>query len=264
MIQLTDRQIEYLMCIYEENNINITKLSKNFNCSKVNSKNIVDRMIKLGIIYKDNNNLNLTYIGQKLAKDYKIKKENLRSLLATVLDTKTEYLDKYVNSLLSNELEKLSDRLVELEKRRMTLKKMEKIIGYKELKEIFKDENIKISFLILKKNNSFSMAMKGFKQDAYIDMKNREIVLNIAEIIKKFNGFNKNGFLKSLEVHGREINVSQDSVKIPIELVKDWSNIKNGIIMSVIDIKLKANISFNLSHNHSAKFIFIINIFQIS
>ena len=110
-MKLTKMQIEYLLFL--KNNPRkktITDASKYFDCSKVNAKKIMDRMLVLGLLYKDTNDFHLTKIGEKFANEYNQILEDSETILRHILKMDDE------------EVLKVSDELIHLENLREIIK----------------------------------------------------------------------------------------------------------------------------------------------
>ena len=66
-ITITNQQKQYLLYFLENPiPITLTKAAEHFQCSKVNSKKIIDRMVCIGLVYKNNNKMFLTDLEQRL------------------------------------------------------------------------------------------------------------------------------------------------------------------------------------------------------
>ena len=110
-MKLTKMQIEYLLFL--KNNPRkrtITDAGKYFDCSKVNAKKIMDRMLVLGLLYKDINDFYLTMIGEKFANEYNQILEDSKTILRHTLKMDDE------------EVLKVSDELIYLENLREIIK----------------------------------------------------------------------------------------------------------------------------------------------
>ena len=135
-LNITKIQIEYLLFIKNnEGKKTITEASLFFNCSRANSKKILDKMILTGILYKEDNEYKLTKIGCDLSKFYN---ENLEKNLFVV----QKFLDIDDDLARSISLEMLSKRLIPyqeaLEKRYKSMVLAKDIQGREKVQDISK------------------------------------------------------------------------------------------------------------------------------
>ena len=93
------------------NMISITQFSELFNCSKANSKSILDRMVKLGVLYKDKKNYLFTVLGEKIAKTLVEERDKLESVLCNLMNLSKQKSREYANSLACEGIEEFTDKL---------------------------------------------------------------------------------------------------------------------------------------------------------
>lgn len=85
-ITLTNQQTQYLLEMRKSEGENtITHFSHVFNCSKANSKYILDRMLKMGILYKDKNSYKFTVIGEDIVNKISKERDKVKASLEYLL-----------------------------------------------------------------------------------------------------------------------------------------------------------------------------------
>ena len=111
-ISLTNIQKLYMINLSDNANmISITHFSELFNCSKVNSKSILDRMVKIGVLFKDKKNYLFTVLGEKIADELVEERNKLEFVLSNLLDISTDKARQYANSLACEAIPEFTDKL---------------------------------------------------------------------------------------------------------------------------------------------------------
>lgn len=270
-MKLTKMQIEYLLFL--KNNPRkrtITDASKYFDCSKVNAKKIMDRMLVLGLLYKDTNDFHLTMIGEKFANEYNEILEDSKTIL------------RYTLKMDDEEVLKVSDELIHLENIREIIKdysshikKIEKLknkVKNEELLKVYSNSSSDIYLTVYKvsenNKNSFvenSMAMMGFEKEVEIIVEDEEYLCLKTKMIEKIqNGFKKKSmpiFLLYEDEHGEHtLDVKEGMFRIPLKIIKFWNNLGSGILQTSVNLKIKTQIGF-AAHIGKANFVFSVNLY---
>lgn len=271
-LNITKVQIEYLLFIRNYNGKkNITEASYYFNCSKVNSKKILDRMIKIGILYKENNEYKLTKVGIELSDSYNENLDKNLFVLHKFLD-----LDKAIARDLSIEiLSKQFEKLQEAVDRRYNFlsysKKLKGKTKITKLSEMLDEGVYEISFNIKKAENnsdkSFvddSMAINGFESYGNIVIGEKSYIELFAKAINKAqDGYNRKGIATKLYYFKNneefEIESKEKTFRIPLDIIDYWSTSDGIILESSIILTIKSQLGMK-NHVRKANFIFFINL----
>lgn len=271
-LNITKIQIEYLLFIKNyEGRKTITEASLFFNCSRANSKKILDKMILTGILYKEDNEYKLTKIGCDLSKFYN---ENLEKNLFVV----QKFLDIDDDLARSISLEILSKRLIPyqeaMEKRYKSMILAKDIQGrerVQDISEYLEEGRHKINFSIKKideeRKRSFvdnSMALMGFDDHAYLIIGEESYIeLSTKTIKKAHHGYFKKAIATKLFYFddGEEIEIdSKDRIfKIPLDLIDYWSTSDGIILEASLILKIKSQMGITI-HSKKANFLFIVNL----
>ena len=271
-LNITKIQIEYLLFIKNyEGRKTITEASLYFNCSRANSKKILDKMILTGILYKEDNEYKMTKIGHDLSEFYN---ENLEKNLFVV----QKFLDIDYDLAKSISLEMLSKRLIPyqeaLEKRYKSMILAKDIQGREKVQDISKyleKGRHRINFTIKKideeRKKSFvenSMALMGFDDQAYLIIDEEPYIeLSTKTIKKAHHGYFKKAIATKLFYFddGEEIEInSKDRIfKIPLDLIDYWSTSDGIILEASLILKIKSQMGITI-HAKKANFLFIVNL----
>lgn len=271
-LNITKIQIEYLLFIKNyEGRKTITEASQFFSCSRPNSKKILDKMILIGILYKEDNEYKLTKIGHDLSEFYN---ENLDKNLFVV----QKFLDIDDNLARSISLEMLSKRLIPyqeaLEKRYKSMILAKDIQGRERVQDISKylekgrhEINFSIKKISEDSKNSFvdnSMALMGFDDQAYLIMDDEPYIeLSTIPIKKAQHGYLKKAIATKLfyfdEGEEIEINSKNRIFKIPLNLIDYWSTSDGIILEASLILKIKSQMGITI-HAKKANFLFIVNL----
>jgi hypothetical protein len=274
-LNLTKVQIEHLLFIKNnKENVTITQTARRFECSKVNSKKILDRMIVVGVLYKEENNYKLTDIGKDLADFYDKSLEKNKYLFEKLLNVGEETAEKVSIDLMTKEnteLEESIDRKFKILKR---INDFEGPIVGTELSEILPQGRYKLDFIIKKAdeeiNNSFiedSMAIKGFETGAYLNICKESYIELFAKTINKAQGgYLKKGIATKLFFYEKgqevEIDSKNKTFKIPLSIIDYWSKLDGLILMSSLHFTIKAQVGIN-THSNVTNFIFVVNLCSV-
>ncbi len=270
-MKLTKMQIEYLLFL--KNNPKkrtITDASKYFDCSKVNAKKIMDRMLVLGLLYKDTNDFHLTKIGEKFANEYNQILEDSKSILSHILKMDDEEVLKVADELIH--IENLRKKIKDYSSHIKKIEKLKKKVKNEELLKIYSKDSSEIYLTVYKvsenNKNSFvdnSMAMMGFEKEVEIVSEDEEYLCLKTKMIEKIqNGFKKKSipiFLVYEDEKGEHtIFVKDKMFRIPLKIIKFWNNLGSGILQASVNLKIKTQIGF-AAHIGKANFIFSVNLY---
>lgn len=274
---LTGVTIDYLLYFIDfKTDHTITKVAKNFNCSKANSKKILDRMVFLGLLYKEENNYNLTGIGEHFASIYKKKRDNAVMLLKEVYKLRDkDEIDECAKELLRPKLMRLSDIVDEKVEVFSKLKKVGPVVKSEELSEILPKKLIDMSYGIYKlkpKSDDFltekSMASMGFEDQIFLNLEENEkaIYLTSRSVKRNDKGYCKEGIARKLiyveKGEEKEIIPVNRIFKIPFHSIRKWNYLGNGILQTASVFTIIAAIGFN-NHVEKANFVFTINLHKV-
>lgn len=271
-LNITKIQIEYLLFIrnYKASKT-ITEASIFFECSRVNSKKILDRMIVMGLLYKENNGYELTKIGKELADYYNENLEKNLFVMKKFLDLNPKVAEKLSIEVLSKKFENFKeaiDKRYELLSLSKTIKDREKI---KDISYLLRNGVYKINFNIKKideiEERSFmedSMALFGFENNANIVLGEESYIEIYAKPIKKANdGYYRKGIATKLFYFqgGKEYEInSKDRIfKIPLSIIDYWSTSDGILLETSLIFTIKAQIGMKV-HEKKANFLFLINL----
>lgn len=271
-LNITKIQIEYLLFIrnYKASKT-ITEASIFFECSRVNSKKILDRMIVMGLLYKENNGYELTKIGKELADYYNENLEKNLFVMKKFLDLNPKVAEKLSIEVLSKKFENFKeaiDKRYELLSLSKIIKDREKI---KDISYLLRNGVYKINFNIKKideiEERSFmedSMALFGFENNANIVLGEESYIEIYAKPIKKANdGYYRKGIATKLFYFqgGKEYEInSKDRIfKIPLSIIDYWSTSDGILLETSLIFTIKAQIGMKV-HEKKANFLFLINL----
>lgn len=269
-MNLTKMQIEYLLFL--ENNPKkrtITDAGKHFECSKVNAKKIMDRMLVLGLLYKDGNEYNLTIIGEKFAQEYNEILEDSKRVIKYVLKIEDEEVSYVAGELIH--VENLRETIRKFSYHIDRVEKLKKRVKNEELLQVYSDNVSDISLTIYKASennkNSFvdnSMAMMSFDKEVKIIREDECYLCLKTKMIEKIqNGFIKKSlpiFLEYEDEKGEHTISSEDrTFKIPLTIIKFWNNLGGGILQASVNLSIRSKIGFH-DHIGRANFVFSVNL----
>lgn len=269
-MNLTKMQIEYLLFL--ENNPKkrtITDAGKYFECSKVNAKKIMDRMLVLGLLYKDGNEYNLTIIGEKFAQEYNEILEDSKRVIKYVLKMEDEEVNKVAGEIIH--VENLRETIRGFASHIDRVEKLKKRVKNEELLQVYSDGFSEINLTIYKvsENNKLSfvensMSMMGFEKEVKIIREEEGYLCRKTKMIEKVqNGFIKKSlpiFLVYEDEKGEHTICSEDrTFKLPLTMIKFWNNLGGGILQSSVNLSIRSKIGFH-DHIGKANFVFSVNL----
>lgn len=276
-IDLTNQQRQYLLFLSEQDNKEtLTSIAKHFNCSKVNSKKILDRMVKIGVIYKEDKRIILTDLGAHIANSQRETRDEIALVLEEGLSIERNNARDLANTMLIEESRGLRNRLLEVARyfvklggeRQGASLKGEEVVG------ILGKGEFKAYFVIFQEerhdDDSFtplSMAMRGFYEDAVIaidEALSGKLLLKARPLSKVYEGVAHYGKPKIVTYRdeGKEYSVPVgETCALPFNLFKNWYYTGGGMLQSCLWLDMIPTIS--IEHKHTAKFVFTINLFNL-
>lgn len=271
-LDLTKIQIQYLLYIKsKKNNKTITSTSICFNCSKTNSKKILDRMVTLGVLYKDGHEYNPTKIGDKLANCYDKKRKNIILVLQKIFKIEKNIAEELSFEIMGRGMEEFYSSIDERAEKIEQIEKLSAKVEKEKLIELLGRGKHKINFCIYKnhedKADSFiekSMAYMGFEEDAHLIIDDNPYISLKSKIIEKpKEGYKKKGIATKVFYYKDnkkyEINSNEREFKIPLDIIDYWNNTGEAILQAGLMLIIKSQIGMNL-HIKEANFLFSVNL----
>lgn len=274
-IKLTNQQIRYMLelNIDEEKNT-ITGMSSIFGCSKANSKYILDRMVKLGVLYRDENLYKLTVLGKLIAKDLSKERDNIIESLDVIFSLNKEKTLDLANNLMDHEQADLRKELLAIKENARHHYEIGQDISNKELQKLISYDKYKISNLIVKSKKSdnistiqASMAQKGFSRKAIVHNTDKPYIeLNTSQITKSLGGYKKRGsaikLLYKIGDNQEEAIIKDGKIILPLDIVSTWWFVSKTSLISGTWLYINSLIGFN-QHNTEALFLFLIDLIDL-
>lgn len=276
-ITITNQQKQYLLYFLENQSaVTLTKAANHFQCSKVNSKKIIDRMVCIGLVYKDNNKMYLTDLGQRMAEENQNERAGMALVLNEGLGIEKDVSYRLASTLLTEESRGMRSKLLSMAEYfgkladrssdSISSDEMIKILGVGDFKTyfvIFREATMepRDAFMPL------SMALEGFYKDALIvidDNDNAHIEIRTKTVFKEIGGkaYNSEAKLLAFYVNGEKMEYPINKVcHLPFSLVKEWYYIGGGILQASLDLCVMPENS--IKHQQFAQFVFTINLFNL-
>lgn len=271
-LKITKVQIEYLLFIQNyEGNKTITEASNYFNCSKVNSKKILDRMVVVGVLYKENNEYKLTQVGKDLGNMYNKNLEKNLYILEKFLELDEKVARDICFEILARRIENFQEALDRRYKFLKFSKNLKEKTRISNISELLGEGSYDIGFNIKKvqycSDKSFvedSMAICGFESYGKLVLGEESYIELYAKTIKKAqDGYNRKGIATKLYYFKNneefEIESKEKTFKIPLDIIDYWSTSDGIILESSIILTIKSQLGMK-SHVKKANFIFFINL----
>lgn len=273
--EITDIQRLYLLYLYNNSDKNnITSVARQFNCTKPNSKKILDNMVKEGYLYKDNLDYQLTKIGKNVAEDLEKERKGVKVFLETGLNLSEKESLKNSYKFLDSELDNIRN-LILMKSNLLNRFGTNVDIKHSKINEKLGQGEYQGSLFIQKLNknieNSYiepSMAMLGFERNVRLLIGNKSYVeLESKSVSKTIQGFVKRGIVVELYYieNGVEKLVERNDKKflIPLEVFKTWQILDRKILYSSAYIKTNSKISFAGNHKNIAIFNVFIDLINL-
>lgn len=273
--EITNIQKLYLMHLktHEKEN-NITSVAKAFSCTKPNSKNILDNMIKEGFLYKEDTKYKLTKIGNEIATELESNRKEVEIFLNQGLHFELNHSERASYALIGSALDNFTEILVN--KARVLNKfKKSRNINYNDIIKVFGYGKYKAMLSIQKhkedRKESFvplSMAMMGFEENTSLIIDDESYITLEAKVIKKpIQGYSKTGIVTNLSyLHkGEEINAQYNDKKfyLPLSVFKEWHLMGNTVLKSSACLNTSSKIGFSKIHKETADFTIVIDLLNL-
>ena len=276
-ITITNQQKQYLLYFLESQSaVTLTKVADYFRCSKVNSKKIIDRMVCIGLVYKDNNKMYLTDLGQRIAEENQSERADMALVLNEGLGIEKDAAYRLASNLLTEESQGMRNKLLsmanyfgKLADRRsdsITSDEMIKILGVGEFKTYF----VIFREAVMDPRDAFmplSMALEGFYKDARIVINNEgnaHMEIRTKTVVREIQGqsYSSEAKLLAFYVDGEKMEYPIDKIcHLPFSLIKEWYYIGGGILQASLDLCVMPE--NNIRHQQFAQFVFTINLFNL-
>lgn len=275
-IELTNQQRQYLLYLSEKDNTEtLTTIAKHFNCSKVNSKKILDRMVKIGVIYKEDNKMILTDLGARIANDQRTARDEIALVLEEGLSIEAKKAIELANTMFIEESRGMRNNLLLVAKHFSKLGRRQGAkLSAEEMANILGEGQFKAYFVVFREEKcdsaSFtplSMAMGGFYEEATIKIdKDHKGTLSLrAKVMTQKHGDVDYSNKTQVVVYRDGINEHTvpvgDACTLPFDLFKYWYYTGGGMLQSCLWLEMITSI--NIEHRHVAKFVFTINLFNL-
>lgn len=278
IFELSPVQLQYLFYIKDySHSITITRLSKHFNCSKVNSKKIVDKLISIGVIYKEKNDIKITKIGQNYINKYVDNRDMLIEVLNEGFNYDLKESKEIANKMILEDNEFISDKLLEVSQMFKALKgKRGRSFSSDSLQEHLGEGEYIINAVIFKsqedESNSsmdISMSMNCFENKANLIIGEKSVIkLNVSPIIRVLNGIKNKGILREISyvIDGKRLTsvVKDSKCEIPFDIVKKWYYVGEGILQGGAWLEISANLNFLSPHKNRVNIFFTLNMFALN
>ncbi|EFI41906.1 hypothetical protein [Peptoniphilus sp. oral taxon 386] len=273
-MKFTNMEKLYLLHLIENKNQNtITSVASAFNCTKPNSKKILDKMLNDGVLCKEENRYMLTKKGNDFAEKFNKNRINIEKFLNILLNLEEDKIKELSYKLMGNELDILNEILAEKSKKMLKFKSTN--VDYNELINILGGGEYNAYLSIDKiedelKNSSIetSMAMMGFESNVRIVVGEESyILLTPKEVKKASDGFIRSGFVMDISYfkNGVEEDVvyNEKNFLIPLYVFKNWKLINKKILYSSSYLKISSKIGFSKNHNKKAIFNIFIDLVNL-
>ncbi len=275
-VKLTSQQKKYLLYLMESDAKNsISKFSRRFDCSRVNSKKILDKMLKLGVLYKEDNKYYVTSYGRKLGADMYENSQRVTRLIENVFFIEHEYAKEYSERFctelegdFSKQLKRKAKAYARLPEEKICLTSLELV------DIIFEKGSYPISFVAYKHHPEddesaidISMANLAFEDKAVLEIGDENvIVLKAKSLIQKQDGYIKEGNLMSFTafIDGKEkkLTIRNSHIRIPLSVFSTWMHLGGGIFTSNIWFKSSVSIGIK-NHYQKSNYLFVVNLAQL-
>ncbi|MFP5527067.1 hypothetical protein ACLGL1_01120 [Peptococcus simiae] len=277
-ISLTNNQKQYLLYLLEsDRDESLPTISAYFNCSKVNSKKIIDRMVKIGLVYKEQNIIYLSDLGRHIAEENKLERDDMAIVLQAGLGIEKKSARELANSMLMEESSSMRARLLSMARYFVQVDNRQGTsLSSDEMAKILGPGVSRIYFVVFQEENHpddvfvpLSMALRGIYRDVEVTISPDDsedlITFRVKPIEEAYEG-NQYSCKPKLLVYrdeGKERVIPiGEKVSIPFNLIKTWYYTGGGILQAALELCVIPDI--NIDHRHYAKFVFTINLFNLA
>lgn len=252
----------------------ISNFAEYFECSRINSKKILDRMVKIGVLYKNENNYELTEIGSSIAENIHSSTKSTSKLLSSVFNISEEESLRISSSLLEQRDMDLLEFFNKKFQRFKNLPKPKQTVNYRELEDILGEGEYKLSFSIYKhsadsKQSSIPLSMAGYAFEEFAKIvisEKSHIVFFTKSLRQSQKGYIKRGDIKELcyvnEDKEHSVSAKNGEIHIPLDIFDTWMYLGAGFFCSNVWFKSKVTISMS-SHTQKSNYLLFINLSEL-
>lgn len=276
-ISITNQQKQYLLYFLESDTmVTLPKVATHFECSKVNSKKIIDRMVHIGLVYKENNKIFLTDLGHRLAVEHQHEQQNMALVLHEGLGIEKESAEELAAAMLIEESRGMRKQLLSMAHYfSQVADRQGDSISAEEMINILGTGTFKTYFVVFRESAGpnrdafmpLSMALEGFYKDALICINENgenSIEMRTKAVDKSQNGKAYRGKAKLISFYSDGIKETRPIGKIcrlPFDIVKEWYYVGGGILQASLDLCVVPDSP--VAHQQFAQFVFTINLFNL-
>ncbi len=275
---LTNHQKQYLLYLLEsDRDESLPTISSYFQCSKVNSKKIIDRMVKVGLVYKEQNVIHLSELGRCIAEENMVERDEMAVVLHEGLGIEKNSARELANSMLMEESRHMRTRLLSMARYFVKVERRQGTsLSADEMAQILGPGMSRIYFVVFQEENSpddafipLSMALRGLYKDVAVTIMpegdDHYITFRAKPIEEVYGDTHYSGkpklFVYQDEGKERIVPVG-DTVRLPFRLIRKWYYTGGGILQAALELCVIPDV--NIKHRHYAKFVFTINLFNLS
>ncbi len=276
-ISITNQQKQYLLYFLEsETLVTLPKVAAHFQCSKVNSKKIIDRMVHIGLVYKENNKIYLTDLGHRLAVEHQHEQQDMALVLHEGLGIEKESAEELASTMLIEESRGMRKQLLSMARYfSQVADRQGDSISAEEIIEILGVGKFKTYFVVFRDETGperdafmpLSMALEGFYKDALIcidENGENSIEMRTKAVDKNQDGKAYRGKAKLIIFYSngeRETRPIGQVCRLPFEVIKEWYYVGGGILQASLDLCIVPDSP--VTHQQFAQFVFTINLFNL-
>lgn len=260
-LNLTKPQINYLLYILENKGPKtITGCANYFICSKTNAKKILDKMMTVGLLYKNGQDYQLTKIAYKIALDYHQRKENLEVFLQETFCLNEEEIKELVSILLTSKGEIFFNQInkkVKILREIHTKKLGKKDWTNYDFKKYFLPGLYPITCCLYKKSKEDFSRLKpcilreNFEAQAYLEVnEDISIQLKATRMTKNQEGYQKKSVVSKISYLGEngkeEINSKNGLFTLHLPQDLSWYNLGQGLLQTGIYLTIESYLGLGL------------------
>ncbi len=270
-LKITSLQKKYLFYfIHLGGNMSISNFAELFNCSRINSKKILDRMVKLGVFYRENSKYNLTDVGKTIAEDIYSSIKAVSNALEVTFnldEADALYYSELLHQTNDTALVEFLNSKFEVFK---NLPREKTVFHYKDLEDILGFGEYRLGFAVYKHSPDsevssipLSMANAAFEDYAILHLcENSHISLYTKSLEQHQGGYRKHGNLLELiyvdEFGEHVVSTKDGEIKISLGAFDKWVYFGNGVFSSNSWFKSRVSISMS-NHTQKSNYLLILN-----
>lgn len=274
---LTRQQKLYLIYLLETSGAqNLTKVAQAFTCSKVNAKKMIDRMMRLGVVYKHGNNILLTDLGHKIAKELYEERNDIAVVLHEGLGIDIQSSINMGGALLMEETQEMRERLLHMARYFGQMEKRQgDALSADEVKNLLGPGIFKAFFVAFQNDDRpekdisvpVSMAQRAFKPELTIDFSqtgNEAIVFHVKQMHQSYGGAGREGRAKmAMYSHNNKEHIVPigEHCRLPFDLVKEWYYSGVGILQGCLEFYVAPTV--DIAHRRMAWYVITIHLLNL-